>query len=321
MDATDLRIIRCMYPDGVWVPWGVDPRVTPGEIGRRIGLGRIAVWSRIRHWIREGFFRPYEVRPSYRLLGVGLNQAHLHVSDPVDAENVMDELELVDGVTSAWVGFGDTYSSESVERVSAYFVDDRAEDVERRMRVFRRLADRRRVDGPYAFDPPRVELTPTSLDWRIIAALHANPRASLTRVAEGLGITLKTLVRRRDRLLDERALWYHPRFDWGLHPSVALRFICADPGERPRILRTIEARFESCLPLSTDEIGYPREALAAASFLGVRVPARSADAMQDLMIDLAKIPGVVRVRRDFQGPWRYYYRWIEQAIAARIAAH
>jgi hypothetical protein len=243
----------------------------------------------------------------------------MHLSDPVDAKNLMDELELVDGVTSAWVGFGDTDSTESVERVSVSFVDDHRTAVERRMRIFRRLSTRRRVDGPYSYRVPDVARPPTPLEWRIIAMLRANPRATPSVVARQVGITARTLVRHRDLLLDSRALWYFPRFDWSVHPSVNLRVYYAKGPGLAGLLRAVEERFPDYLPMSLDDMGYRPPGEDGPPFLGVRVPVVSPDAVQDIMIDLAQIPEVVRVRSDLQGPWRYYSHWVEAQLAAHLA--
>jgi len=317
VDSTDLRMARWMYRDGVWVPWGVDPRVTPTEIGRRVGLGRQAVWARIRAWRKEGFFRPYEVRPNYGLFGVELQQVDLHLADPSDARDLMDELELVDGVTSAWVGQGDTASAESVWRCSVCFVENHRRPTERRMRMFRRLATGRIADGPFAYSLPEVSHPLTALDWRILEALRANPCASLTRVARQLRITLKTLIRRRDALLEAHAVWYFPQFDWSKHPSVALRIFYDRSRELSAISRDVEDRYPDLLPMSLADIGYYRHELASASFFGVRVPAPSPDNVQGIMTDVAEVPGVTRVRSDLQGAWRYYSRWVDGALAGR----
>jgi DNA-binding Lrp family transcriptional regulator len=319
VDATDLAIVRALYPNGIWVPWGIDPRITPGQLGRQLRMGRTAVWSRIRHWEKSGFFRPYEIRPNYALFGVGLQRVDLLITDPVDAKNVLDELELVDGVTSAWVGFGDTDLSESVERVSVSFVDDGPSAVDRRMRLLRRLSTRRRVDGPFAYRLPIVGPAPTALDWRIMSALRTNPRASLATVARVVGITAKTLGRHRDALLDSRALWYLPLFDWGLHPSVNLRIYWEEMRPLSSLLAAVETRFPRFLPMSLVDMGYRRPGEEGQVLCGVRIPTPSPDAVQKLMIELSDIPGVVRVRSDFQGPWRFYSRWIDQELSGILA--
>jgi DNA-binding Lrp family transcriptional regulator len=307
-----------MYPGGVWVPWGVDPRVTPGEIGRTVGLGRQAVWARIRAWLQDGFFRPYEIRPNYRLFGVELQQVDVHLADPLDARDLLDELELVEGVTSAWVGFGDTRSAESVWRCSVCYVDDHVFSVERRMRMFRRLSTRRVADGPFAYALPDVTHTPSALDWRMIDVLRANPTASLTRVARQLRVTLKTLIRRRDALLADNAIWYLPRFDWSQHPSVALRVFHDETREPAAVLRDVENRYPDLLPMSLADMGFYRHELESAHFFGARVPASSPDRVQGIMIEVAQIPGVTRVRSDLQGPWRYYSPWVDRALARRF---
>ncbi len=319
MDPTDLRIVRWMYPGGTWGPWGVDPRVTPGEIGQRVGLGRGAVWARIRSWLKEGFFRPYEVRPNYRLFGVDLQQVDLHLADPSDATNVMDELEVVDGVTSAWMGFGDTASADSVWRVSVYCVVEGRSSLERTMRMFRRLSTGRVADGPFVFHLPEVTHAPSALDWRVIDALRADPRASLTRVARQLGVTLKTLIRRRDALLDGHAIWYFPQFDWGQHPSIVLRVFHDERRGASSVLRDVEDRYPEFLPMSLEDLGYYRHELESKRFVGLRVPAGSPDQVQRIMAEVAQIPGVVRVRSDLQGPWRHYPAWLERTLAARRA--
>jgi DNA-binding Lrp family transcriptional regulator len=319
VDATDLGIVRWMYPDGLWGPWGVDPRITPEQIGRRVGLGRTAVWSRVRHWLREGFLKPYEVRPNYRLFDAGLESAEIHLTDPVDAKGIMEDLQLVEGVTSAWLAFGDSDSAESAEVLSVCFVDDDPRAVGHRMRVFRRLSTEGVVDGPYPYRVPDVSRKLSALDWRIIATLRANPRASLSRVARLQGITLKTLIRRRDALLEAKAIFYHCEFDWSMHPSVSLLLFYKEPHELPTILRNLDDRFQYYLPGFLDDVAYYRHRLESVRFLGVRVPARSPDDVQPIMIDLMRIPGVLRVRCVLQGPSRYYPRWVDQRLAVQLA--
>ena len=299
MDDIDLGIVRWMYPDGTWVPWGVDPRITPAQIGRRIGLGRTAVWARMRQWAREGFLETWVAGPNIRLFAAGILAVDLHITDPVDAKRILEELELVGGVTYAGVGFGDASSSESVEQVSVCFVDDYPAAVARRMRLFRRLSTAGVVDGPYEFRVPTVSRQLSALDWRIIAVLRAKPRASLSRVAGLLGITLKTLVRRRDALLESRAIWYYPEFDWSKHPSVSLRLSYHQAHELPTILRNLDRRFRHYLPMSLADIGAYSPQVGSNRIFAVRVPVRSPDETQHIMIDLARIPGVARVRAIF----------------------
>jgi len=237
----------------------------------------------------------------------------------VDAGSVLEELELVEGVTYANVGFGDTNSLESVEGVSVCFVDDNPAAVAHRMRLFRRLSTAGVVDGPYDFRVPTVSRQLSALDWRIIAILRAKPRASLSRVAELLGITLKTLVRRRDALLESKAIWYFAEFDWGKHPSVALRLSYHQAQELPTILRNLDQRFRHYLPMSVVDIGAYSQQVESKRIFSVRVPARSPDETQHIMIDLARIPGVTRVRSDLFGPARFYHQWVDQRLSARIA--
>jgi len=319
VDDIDLGIVRWMYPDGTWVPWGVDPRITPAQIGRRIGLSRTAVWARVRQWAKEGFLETWVAGPNIRLFDAGILAVDLHITDPADATSVLEELELVEGVTYASVGFGDARSSESVEQVSVCFVDDNPTAVARRMRLFRRLSTAGVVDGPYEFRVPTVSRQLSALDWRIIAALRAKPRASLSRVAELLGITLKTLVRRRDALLESKAIWYYAEFDWSRLPSVALRMSYHQAHELPNILRTLDERFRHYLPMSLADIGAYDQQPESQRILEVRVPARSPDEVQHIMIDLARIPGVTRVRNDLYGPARFYHHWVNQRLASRIA--
>jgi len=320
VDPVDLDIFRWMFPGGVWTPWGIDPRITNAEIARHIGLSRKAVWERVRGWKSSGFLEGYIASPNISLFGVDLLRVEIHVADAVEGSALLDEVGLIDGVLDAGLAFGDSTTSRDVEILGLTMVGDSPIEVDRRMRVLRRLSSTGMVNGPFRDEAPPRTMTPTPLDWRIIGAIVADPEAPLSRIARSVGVSLKTTDRRRSALLDGRALLYFPQLAWRMLPSVDLTVFCRGPGDVPRVRSALELRFPHQTPLEAPGAGYLGPEFAASPFIGVRLPADSPGQIQDLVVKVSKIPGVRLVRPQINGLFRAFPRWVEERLAERVAA-
>ena len=308
-----------MYPDGVWRPWGVDPRITTAEIARHVGLSRKSVWARIQQWKREGFWNGFVVSPNLSIFAVETLRAEIHVSDSAEGSALLEELELVDGVLYGEVTFGDSASARDVETVLVGMVGDGAASVARRMKTLRRLARGRKLNGPYRDTPPDCSIALALLDWRIVAAIVASPNSTITQVARQVGVTPKSVARRQSNLIRGRALFYFPRVDWAKLPAVELTVFCQQGSEAKQVRTELENRFPHCLPMTAEGLGYLGPEYSASPWLGVRVPVRSPAEVQMLVLSLSKLPGVRLVRPQFRGPSRAFPRWVDQQLAKRLA--
>lgn len=148
--------------------------------------------------------------------------AEIPTDDPVRSPALVDELGSIDGmIIAAWFR-GGLFDGSNGDAVTAFFVEDNERKVRRRIRAIRRLGEGSPVDGPHSWDPPAVLRTLTAVDWRVIAALRADPTGPLSGVARRLGVTPKTLVRHRNALFESRAVGYSAGVNGEKCPSVSL---------------------------------------------------------------------------------------------------
>jgi len=319
VDDVDLDILRWMYPGGVMSLWGTDPRITATEIASHVGLDRTAVWARVRKWKREGFWEGFIVDVNLTYFGVGLHHASIHVADPAEGCALMDKLESVEGVVGASLHFGDSMAARDVEFVAVMMVADSPERIARRMRILRRLSPTGSVNGPVLCEPPPCTRELTPLDWRIIAALLANPNRPISQVARLVGVTLKTFIRHHSALIDDHAVSYALKLDWSRMGCVTLGVRCRDAGDVDEVHRAFEARFPHLIPMALEGLGGVSPDYDPSCCFAVIVPARSPHEVQTLIRDLSKIPGVRLVRPELWGPQRRFPGWFYPRIAEHLA--
>jgi len=320
VDDLDLRIFRWMYPGGVWSWWGTDPRITTSEMASHVGLERTAVWARIRRWRREGFWDGFQVRSNPRIFGVGQVHVEIPVLGPAQAADLIDRLEQVDGVLWARVGFGVSAHGREGEEVLASLVVEDVEQRDRLTRVLRRLSATGDLEGPFRNETPVCSLSLTALDWRIIAAVTANPNASLARLAPLVGVTPKTLDQRRARLIDGHAIFYLPKADWSRLGCVVLGVLCRSAAELDPVRVELEARYRASIPMDLGGFEGISPEWDVSTCFGTMVPAYSPHGVHALIRDVSRIPGVSLVRSETWGPERLYLGWTNRHIAEHISA-
>jgi DNA-binding Lrp family transcriptional regulator len=309
-----------MYVGGVWSWWGTDPRITSTEIAAHVGLKRTAVWARVRRWRREGFWDGFEVVVNPRIFGVGQVHVEIPVSGPVQGGALMDDLEHIDGVIWARVCHGISVHGHEGEAVLVAMVAEDAACVERRVRILYRLSPTGTMEGPFHDEAPSCSHPLTPLDWRILAAITANPNAPSTRIAHLVGITLKTFAHHHSMLIEDHAAFYRPKVDWSKLGCVGLGIWCTDAGDRDRVRAELEARYPGSIPMSL--VGF--EGMVPdwdnSTCFGEMVPSSSPHGVHVLIRDISRIPGVRRVGPETWGPERQYTSWVSHRIAEKLAA-
>ena len=318
VDDLDLDILRWMYPRGEWSPWGTGAKIGPTEIALHVGLDRTAVWARMLRWRREGFWDGFEAHLNFAIFGVGLLHASIHVSDSAEGCDLMDELEQVEGVLAASLYSGDSATTRNVEGVAVVMVAENPARVARRMRILQRLSPTRNVNGPFGMQGPPCSRVLTPLDWRILAAIVANPNASPSQAARIVGLTLKTFVRHHSALVGDHVVSYAPKVDWSKLGCVTLSFYCRDAGDVDRVHRALEARFPHMIPMRVEGIGDIAPEYDPSRCFGVIVPAHSPHEVLTLVRDLSRLDGVRLVRPELWGPQRQFPRWVNQRIAEHL---
>ncbi len=279
----DLSILREMYRSrGVEVS-GIDPRLNPTEVSRRLRVSRARVASRLRAWSEFGFLDRYDVWPNpfvFGLTGVWLD---VRVDDRLDKESVLERIGLIPGAVGALDLVGDW--------IGATFVHPIGEDPARIAALVRSLSGVAKVEGPTVWGIAGPDHSPSPLDFRIIRVLRAHPRDSLASIARLAGVSTRTLTTRYSRLIDERAVWFIPILDFRAiaEPILSVGVQFASASDREAFGRALHRHHPRSIEVFRGPIGPPIAEDRGSYF----VIARSAARVEEFERWIRGCPGVV----------------------------
>jgi DNA-binding Lrp family transcriptional regulator len=296
--------------------WGsrsvVDPRITPAEIARHIGKSRTAVQARIKSWTRDGFLLGHEVWPNPRLFGVGLCTLDIPVKGPDQVDRVFEDLALIEGVISAR-----ELMDEDGRTVRAYVVDDGPPALTRRRQLIRRVTGLHREPEAVPYWIPETDCVPTGLDWRIISYYRSFPAATPSEAVASLGVGIKTLSRRRDRLIDGHAMWWLMNTRSSKFPVASFFVNVTAPAQLSSVKQWLESKLSGWIPCADDGFGLPPTTeLRTISGLSM---AETPASVEDVARLIASCPEVASVRWRIPRDFRSYREWFDHGLLNRLA--
>lgn len=307
MDALDMAILRELARDRVLFWGGMDPRLSTGQIARRVGVDRTTVRARLHAWKDEGFLRGQRVYPSPLLLGYRFAAGGVRVADPAMKPAVLAALREVEGILTLveyvgnWIGVGQAFDSPAA--------------LERRLRLLAKLPGVADVQKPF-FPPtlePTVDLTP--LDWRLMDALARLGVEPFSRVASEVGISTRTLTRRYERLVRGNALWHVPSLDFTVARAGVMAKLIVIAKENANE-RAIGAALSKQVPLAHVIQGRFESGGAFFEALG---PFATVGAVEQAQQDAAAQPGVDEVEYLFPVRFQAGGEWLRERIAQRAS--
>ncbi len=253
----DIRILREMYTAGGVSIFGIDPRLNANRIGRRLGLSRARIASRLRAWEATGFVQRYDVWPSPFLFGRTGITFDVRVADPVRKRELFERIALLPGAVA-----GIEFLGPWLAATFLVAPEDDPETLRQLLAGFSGVAEVG-VPIPWSLSPSDRGLSP--LELRVVRVLRQFPTASLGSVARHVGVSTRTITTRYGQLLDRQAVWFLPVFDFRAlaEPVVAatVRFRTSADREgfsralrraHPRSLETARAAFG---PMLSDDVG------------------------------------------------------------------
>jgi DNA-binding Lrp family transcriptional regulator len=311
VDATDYAIYRELSPDRLIRFWAsrrlVDPRISAGEIARRIGLSEAGVRARLRSLRTKGLLRGTEVSLHPAVFGASVVMADIAVRSPAEAEHLFRDLAVADGVV-----FARDLLDEEDRKVYVYYLSENPALTARRTALLTRLSPTGKVGGPRPYWLPPCERVPTPLDWKLLAVFRREPDATLARFAAKAGVSLKTAGRRFNALLDARACWWSMSDDSDEWPLAVLR-ISLRPGTDPASVAAEIARTnEVWLPVAPDGFGLDPDG-PERPLVGL-VPAERPAALEKAVRQILAIEGVASVRRTFGLGSKTYSHWVDERL-------
>jgi DNA-binding Lrp family transcriptional regulator len=303
LDQLDFKIFKSLG----FRPFGQNAgdlsRLNPWVIAKKVEADGNTVKLRLNKMKKSGFIKYFQIYPNYRLLGIN-GAAHIfHVKDVLEKYEIIDKCALVDGVVEIHNFIGTDLCID--------FTYEDSRDERRRLELFRKLT---RCDSPEKFYDrfmPKVDVALSNSDWRIIKALRYDAFKPLSKVAEEVGLTAKTVRRRFERMTQHNAIFIVPV----VNPAeiadtiTYVMLMYPSPGRREEVMaRAMKYFGDSAFIVNAPSHGNSMLALAA----------RTLAETEDSLIKAKKIEGMMDVRLLVLKEMREYTQWMDSAIDRKI---
>jgi DNA-binding Lrp family transcriptional regulator len=257
-------------------------RLNPWVIAKKVGADGNTVKSRIAKMKKAGFIKYFQIYPNYRLLGITGSAYLFPLDDVLDKCDMIDRCSLVDGVVQIHNFIG--------SNICVDFTYQDARDERRRLDLLCKLT---RCDSPEKFyervmPPIEVESLSNS-DWRIIKALRYDAFKPLSKVAKELGLTLKTVRSRFERMVQSNSIIIAPFIDPGEIPNTItyVLLVYPSPDRREEVIQKAMNEFQnSCFLIDSSSRGNSMLCLAA----------RTLAETEESLIRARKIEGMMNVK-------------------------
>ncbi len=279
-------------------------RLNPWVIAKKVGADGNTVKQRLAKMKKSGFIQYFQIYPNFRLLGMHGTAYSFDIPDVLQKREAIEKCALVDGVLEIHNFIG------SYICIDFTYQDDRDEG--RRLELFRGLTHCEAPERFYDRTMPPVGIDLSSTDWRIIKALRYQAFKPLSAVAKDLGLSVKTVRRRFDRMAKNNAVIIVPIVNPADMPNTITHVILLypTPERREEVLRRVLETFKnSCFLARTDPPGNAMVCLAARTLSETEenlIKARTIDGMRD-----AKLLVLREIRE--------YTQWVDSAIDRKIA--
>jgi len=306
MDPLDLKIVRTM---GIR-PYGHAPHapdhLKPSYIASRLGVEPETVKARLGRMEDAGFIRFYQVYPNLRHLGLEAKAYLFRVPDDDRKREALDRISPIDGLVEVHNFLGPEMCVDLSYRTP--------HDLGNKLRL---LSDFTGDAAPIPFyerHMPPTSRALTAPDWRILKALRYRARRPLREVAAELGVSVKTVRRRFDRMADDGSFFSVPAVDPAKAPGIVLfelLFYTTPEADRSALQRILEAYEDRYI------YHYVPSSQALGNF-DVLLYAESTGEIEDLRLRGRDLAGIAKVAALVFRGWAEYTDWIDAAIAERI---
>lgn len=306
MDALDAAILRQLGVEP-FAGYGARPMgLRASDVARGLGRNVRLVQDRIMRMERNGVITGYAMVPNPRHLGLALTTVHVPTSGAADVATLQAMADL-DGFVQAIAYLG--------EAVCLSMSHASPEELARRLASARRLAgDAGAPRVMYMHDLPPVKRSLTALDWRIVAAFAADAKRPLQDAAEGLGVTVKTLRSRLNRLRDEGSVDDVAKLDFGNMEGILpfeIAVSCDDPDDvAPRLVDRVREHYW----------GHFRGPAGGYCDILLRVFTTTPAQANAVVKAAESVAGVTDAHALMAAGAVDNAGWIEEAIAAQLAA-
>lgn len=304
MDQLDFKIFRTLGLRPSGNQRGDSNRLNPWIIAKKLGVDGNTVKLRLTKMKKSGFIKYFQIYPNYHLLGIGVDSAYLfELDDPERKNAIISQCALVDGVTEITNFVGN--------EVCIDFTYHDSKDESRRLKLLLGLTNCKSAEKFYDRVMPPVRFELSNTDWRIIKSLRYNAFKPLSKVAQELGLSTKT-VRRFQRMIDNNAVVIVPAIQPGdvLNTITHVLLLYFKESQREQALMEALRLFEDKYFLvDTTSDGNAMIGLVAQTLAET----------EENLISSRKIEGVRNVKMLILKETQDFSEWMNQKIETKIA--
>ena len=306
MDQLDFKIFRTLGLRPSGNQRGDSNRLNPWVIAKKLGVDGNTVKLRLAKMKKSGFIRYFQIYPNYRLLGIGGGSAYLfELDDPERKNAIINQCALVDGVTEITNFVGN--------EVCIDFTYHDPKDESRRLKLLLGLTNCKRAEKFYDRVMPPVRFELSNTDWRIIKSLRYNAFKPLSKVAQELGLSTKTVRRRFQRMIDNNAVVIVPAIQPGDVPNTITHVLLLYFKES----HVRERALSEALHLFEDKYFLIDTTSEGNAMLGL--VAQTLAETEENFISSRKIEGVRNVKMLILKETQDFSEWVDQEIETKIA--
>ena len=200
----DIEIFReILDPRGAY-PFQSDFRKSFRTIARKLNVDEATVRSRLKKLHQSGFVNDLRVVPIPSLIDLRLGICRFDVNPESMKEDVIRKIRLIQGV---WLIHSNLGSSL---RIALFFEDNHS--LKKQIELISRISNSEKVVSA-EIHFPQCEIALSEADWNIVRTIHLDPLKSCNAISNETGLSNKTVKRRLERLLREKALYVVPSLE------------------------------------------------------------------------------------------------------------
>ena len=251
----DIEIFReILDPRGAY-SFQSDFRKSFRTIARKLNVDEATVRSRLRKLHQSGFINDLRVVPIPSLIDLRLGICRFDVNPESMKEDVIRKLKLIQGV---WLIH--SYLGSSL-RITLFFED--IHSLKKQIELISRISHSEKVLSAEILYP-RCDIALSRADWNIVRGIHRDPMKSCNAISNETGLSNKTVKRRLERMIREKALYVVPSLELrslrGAFLAELLIFY-SNSESRKEVNEKLVPRLQECFMAREGRMGDPEHSL------------------------------------------------------------
>lgn len=274
----------------------------PASIARATGFSVNTVKDRITRMTELGVIAGYQAVPNLRHLGVEGEAYHLRFASDAAKDKAMPRIMAVNGLLELHDFLGQGACADFV------FKDDA--ELGRTLAALSAGSQQGPPRHFYDREMPEIKRDLTPLDWRVLQALRANPRATPSDLAPVVGVSARTVKRHLTRMAEEGSVFLVPMIDPSKADGLFLfeLLVYLREGTGPRPMAALKAAFHA------EHVYAYVPASAELGNFDMLLFARTSAEVEALRRRAEQIDGVVRAEAWLFRAFRGFPAWLDAAI-------